>query len=147
MYKQILVAVDDSDTSQLAFQEAIKLAKEQQSTLRLIHVVDEYFYTTGTIDYLAYEKVIKEQGQLLLTQLKEQAHHAGVKVECKLIEIVEYAPRISEKIVKEAIECKADLIVIGTHGRRGFSRFVLGSVAEGVIRMATIPVLLIRSTQ
>lgn len=146
MYKKILVAVDGSETSNFAFQEAIKLAKEQQATLRLIHVVDEYFYTTGTIDYDEYEKIIKEEGKAILNKLEAQAHNAGVKAESKLLEIAEFAPRISEKIIEESIASKADLIVIGTHGRRGFNRFLLGSVAEGVIRMATIPVLLIRGT-
>ncbi|MHB1947901.1 MAG: universal stress protein [Gammaproteobacteria bacterium] len=149
MYKQILVAVDGSDTANLAFQEAIKLAKEQQATVRLIYVADEYFNTTGEtlIDYEQYEKAIREQGQLILNKLEGLAYKAGVKVESKLIEIVDYSPRISDKIVEESISWKADLIVIGTHGRRGFSRFILGSVAEGVIRTATIPVLLIRGTK
>lgn len=149
MYKHILVAVDGSETSNYAMLEAIQLAKEQQATLRLIHVADEYFNTTGetVINYVEYEKAIKEQGQSILNKLKKQAQDAGVKAESKLIEIVEYSPRIADKILEESIACKADLIVIGTHGRRGFSRFILGSVAEGVIRMATIPVLLIRGTK
>lgn len=147
MYKHILVAVDGSDTSNLAFQEALNLAQELGATLRLIHVIDQYFSAMGTIDYVTYIKAIKDHAQSILSKLKERAQDARVKTETKIIEINEHAPRISEKIIEESITCKADLIVIGTHGRHGFSRFILGSVAEGVIRMATIPVLLIRGTK
>lgn len=146
MYKHMLVAVDGSETSNLAFQEALKLAKDQKATLLLIHVADEYFNTTGeaVFDYAKYETAIRFQGQTILNNLKKKAQEAGINVETKLIEIVEYNPRISDKIVEESIAAKADLIVIGTHGRRGFTHLIMGSVAEGVIRAATIPVLLIR---
>lgn len=146
MYKKILVPIDESETCDLAFQEAIKLAVDQKATLRLIRVVDEYILTTAqmAIDYEEYEKVLKQYSKTLLEKMKTIAEKAGVTVETSLIEITEYSERIPQKIIDESVSCQADLIVIGTHGRRGFNRFMLGSVAEGVVRLATIPVLLIR---
>mgnify|MGYP002392576450 CR=1 FL=1 len=69
---------------------------------------------------------------------------AGVAVETSLITIEDLDERIPEAIADDAEAWSADLIVIGTHGRRGLSRLFLGSIAEGVIRVATKPVLLIR---
>ena len=69
---------------------------------------------------------------------------AGIQSETKLIKTTQTNQRISEVIAKEAQKWPADLIVVGTHGRRGFSHFLLGSVAESIVRVATKPVLLIR---
>ena len=147
MYKHILVAVDGSDTSNLALQEAMKLAKEQQAALRLVHVVDETptYMTMDTAFALGdFQKAMREAGQKMLATCAATARQAGVEVDTKFI--VLQTQRICDAIIEEAKRWPADLIVIGTHGRHGFNHLLLGSVAEGVIRLATSPVLVIRGS-
>jgi nucleotide-binding universal stress UspA family protein len=149
MYKQILVPVDGSDTSNLALKEAIKLAKEQQAALRLIHVVDEttvYMMAETPYPIADYLKMMREAGQKVLSTCAMTAQEAGIKVDTKLVVIESLTRRICDAINEEAKRWSADLVVIGTHGRRGFNHLLLGSVAEGVIRLATKPVLIYRET-
>jgi len=146
MYKHILVAVDGSDTSNLALQEAIKLGKEQQAELRLIHVVDESpVYMTVETPYLIadLQKAMREAGEKVLATCAATARQAGADVDTKFAVLEVLTQRICDVINDEARHWPADLIVIGTHGRRGFNHLLLGSVAEGVIRLATKPILVI----
>jgi nucleotide-binding universal stress UspA family protein len=148
MYKHILVAVDESDTSNLALHEAMKLAKEQHAALRLVHVVDETpaYMTMDTAFALGdFQKAMREAGQKVLATCAATARQAGVEVDTKFI--VLQTQRICDAIIEEAKRWPADLIVIGTHGRHGFNHLLLGSVAEGVIRLATSPVLAIRGVE
>jgi len=147
MYKHILVAVDGSDTSNLALLEAIKLAKEQQAALHLIHVVDEtpaYMMVETPYPVADLQKAMREAGQKILATCAATAREAGLEVDTKFAVLEVLTQRICDVINEEAKQWPADLIVIGTHGRRGFNHLVLGSVAEGVIRFATKPVLVIR---
>lgn len=145
-YKHIMVAVDGSETSNLAMQEAIKLAKTQKSTLRIVHVIDDSFVNYGEayIDYAALLEAKKQQGLEILKKMDDLARHAQITFENHLIETKPFEGRIAEKLIEEARIRPTDLLVIGTHGRRGFSRLFLGSVAENVIRIATLPILLVR---
>ncbi|MHB8414972.1 MAG: universal stress protein [Acidiferrobacteraceae bacterium] len=146
MYKHILVAIDGSDTSALALQEAIKLAKEQQARLRLVHVIDEFPFATpdtGWVDDVRLGEVLLKAGQTILDEAREMAQKAGLEVETALPQNL--SQRIATVIVDEAKRWTADLIVVGTHGRHGIEHWVLGSVAEGVARAARMPVLLIPS--
>lgn len=145
MYGRILVAFDGSPISNLALKESIGLAKEMRAELRVVHVIDE-----ATLNWNAEVADIAEiqartAGEKVLSKAASVALEEGVKAETKLLEIETRGHRVSEIIVREAAAWPADLIVIGTHGRRGFSRLFLGSVAEGVARIATKPVLLVRS--
>jgi nucleotide-binding universal stress UspA family protein len=146
MYKRILVAVDGSENAILALEEALALAKDQHALVRMIYVADEFVVVGEGVpfDFEKYETSIHEYGQSILNEMEAIAKKSGVPFEMDLIENTEYEVRIHEKIIKAAKDWHADLLVIGTHGRRGFSRLMLGSVAEGVTRMAPIPVLLIR---
>ena len=149
MYKYILVAVDGSDTAKLALREAIKLAKEQRAELRLIHVIDESLFTWDASDAMvAAETVLdalRKAGQAIVDKALAQVRKAGLKAKVVLPET--FGERTASVIVKEAKRWPADLIVIGTHGRRGVDRLLLGSVAEGVVRLSAKPVLLIRGTK
>lgn len=144
MYKRILVAVDGSDVSNRALKEAIKLAKEQKARLKILHVLDQSIvdYTGMGIDFAAYAASVRKYGQDILKKAEQAAHRSRVTSEGELVETMR--GRIEEKIIEEAKKWPAELLVIGTHGRRGFSHLLLGSVAEGVVRMASVPVLLIR---
>lgn len=150
IYKKIMLAIDGSDTSNSAIDQVIKFTKDQDVHLRIIHVVDELFitYGGGTFDYLSYIALCREEGQKILDNaVKIITSQSTIKVESSLIELTDLQGRIAEVIVDEAKKWSADLLVIGTHGRRGFSRFFLGSVAENITRIATIPVLLVRGSK
>ncbi|KVW93517.1 universal stress protein [Thiobacillus denitrificans] len=146
MFKRILVAVDGSQTGELALQTAIRLATELQAQLRIAHAadianinLDAEFPNRSQVA----ENIIKN-GQDILSSSEATAASAGVAVETTLIMIDTLKKRIPEAIAEDAETWPADLIVIGTHGRRGLARLFLGSVAEGVARVATKPVLLVR---
>ena len=146
MFKRILVAVDGSDTADQALQEAIKLAKEFGAQLRIVHVVDVVNLNLG-VEFPNPAEILDamtKSGQEILRKAEAVARAAGIVVETKLIEIDTLGHRIPEMIAADAEAWPADLVVICTHGRRGLSHLFLGSVAEGVVRVATKPVLLIR---
>jgi len=155
MYKRILVAIDGSDTSDLALREAIGLAKDQNAMLRLIHVVDvtpsAYMAAEVTVavhfPLAEYQKALKESGEKLLKTRATTAREAGVNVDTKLITVGMVGERIYEAIEEQSKQWPANLIVVGTEGRRGFQRLMIGSVAEGLVRISTKPVLLIRGAR
>jgi nucleotide-binding universal stress UspA family protein len=146
MFKRILVAVDGSDTAEQALLEAINLAKEHQAHLRIVHVVDIVNINLGAEIPLSSEisEAMIKNGREILRKAEAVARGAGIPVETRLLEIDTLGHRIPEMIAADAEAWPADLIVICTHGRRGVSHLFLGSVAEGVVRVATKPVLLIR---
>jgi|SRR5579885_599181 nucleotide-binding universal stress UspA family protein len=148
-YKRILVAVDGSETSVAALKEAIKLANEFKATLRIINVADEFLgYIEGlSIDLDKYTKSIQQYSQSILKTMQDIARKSGIDAETEVIEITDVPARVPEKIIEDARKWKADIIVVGTHGRSGFGRMILGSVADGVIRHAVTPVLLVRSEE
>ena len=148
MYKRILVPVDGSETSLLGLQHAIRLAKDQKAKLRLLHVVHDYLIAEGrhsmvTSSYLLKE--LRERGQTILKEAASMALKKHVEAETQVVETL-MGP-IGASIVKCAEKWPADLIVLGTHGRRGIRRLVMGSDAEYVVRTAPVPVLLFRGTK
>jgi len=146
MFKRILVAVDGSDTAEQALQEAIKLAREHKAQLRIVHAVDIVNINLGTEfpNPPEISDAFIKSGREILRKAEAVARTAGIPVETHLIEIDTLGNSIPEMIAADAEAWPADLIVICTHGRRGLSHLFLGSVAEGVVRVATKPVLLIR---
>jgi nucleotide-binding universal stress UspA family protein len=146
MYKRILVAVDGSATGERALAEAIRLAAEANGQLRIVHAV-ELVNVNWDVEMPEPTEIwewMTQSGREILRRAEAVARAAGVNVDTRLIEITTLGQRIPEAIAAEADTWPADLIVIGTHGRRGLSRLLLGSVAEGVVRVAKKPVLLIR---
>jgi nucleotide-binding universal stress UspA family protein len=146
MFKRILVAVDGSDTAQQALQEAIRLARELQAKLRIVHAVDVVNLNLGTEfpNPIEVADALTKGGEEILSQAQAVAQQAGIAAETRLIVIDTLGHRIPEMIAADAEAWPADVIVICTHGRHGLSRLLLGSIAEGVVRVATKPVLLIR---
>ena len=140
MYKRILVPLDGSKSSAAALREALKFAKEQGARVCLTHIYEQikHVVTEGVVDLTP---ALRRQGEQLLADAAARARKAGVKATTALV--AAGSRRISAVIVEQAAAEGADLIAMGTHGRRGFERLVLGSVAEGVARSATIPVLLL----
>lgn len=146
MYKRILVAIDDSETAAAALRHAIGLAKQQGAQLRLVTVVDESGLDVSPYQAEVWNERIKA-ARALLRKAQALASGEHVKADTKLVEMEGVGQRIAELIVKEAKSWPADLTVLGTHGRRGFSHLFLGSVAEGVIRLSAGPVLLVRGVE
>lgn len=146
VYSRILIAVDDTDISKLAMKEAIKLAKDQKATLIIIYIADE-FIPTGEgvpVDFKQHENAVRKKGRTILNKMISPVRRTKIPYESHLVEITESNERIPEKIIKEAKNRNADLIVLGTHGREGLSRLLLGSVAEEVVRNAPVPVHLVK---
>ncbi len=145
MYKKILVPIDGSPTSKRGLTEAIRLAKHHKARVRLIHVVD-VFIVTPTLESGRYvddiQKSFREDGRRLLDKAEALVRKHGLPVDSVMFEIV--GAQAAEIIVAQAKKWRADIIVIGTHGRRGVLRLVMGSDAEQVVRTSPVPVLLVR---
>ena len=146
MYKNILVAIDDSETSRCALVEAMQIAKTNQAKLYITHVVDEVLLNMhghamldmGDANSAAAN--LRHAGQELLDNALKGA--AGIEAETVLLEARKR--RVSETIVDKARELGVDLIVFGRHGRGGLATFILGSVAEQILKIAEPSVLLVR---
>ncbi|HUN25951.1 MAG TPA: universal stress protein [Steroidobacteraceae bacterium] len=146
MYQRILVPTDGSDTAQRGVDEAIALAKTLGARIRLVHVVNERSLVSPEVTGAAFDRYAEQLHEFGASVLKATERHvrdAGVGVDAKLIETVT-APA-AEYILHEARDWPADLIVCGTHGRRGIRRIVLGSDAEYIVRQSPVPVLLVRA--
>lgn len=149
MYQKILVPIDGSPTSESGLREAIRIAQTTHGRLRLIHVVDElsFAFTADAYSYHAGQllDLVRKNGAEVLEHALGQVKAAGVEADTVLHENLDRT--VKQRVLDESLSWKADLIVIGTHGRRGPSRLVLGSSAEGIMRGATVPVLLVRAPE
>lgn len=157
MYQRILVPVDGSPVSNRGLEEAVRLAKMAHGRIRLVHVIDELSLALA-VDAQSgragsYLQHVRDDGARVLEDAKRSVLAAGIEVETSLHErysstvypAVITESSVDETVIAEATQWKADLIVIGTHGRRGLSRLVLGSSAERILRLAPVPVLLVRA--
>jgi len=143
-YKRILVPVDGSPTSKAGLKEAVRLAKDQRAKLRLLHVIDELIVFNTPETAVNIEPILKELkrgGERVLQAAAHLALAKGIRPESDLRESA--GVRVSEVISAQAKRWRADLIVMGTHGRRGVNRMLMGSDAELVVRNASTPVLLV----
>jgi len=147
MMKKILVPVDGSAPSRAGLERAIALAKGQGGRRRRLHGVDDAAVLRGSIEPSLnigdLIDVLEKEGRRTLAAAEQAARRRGVKVETVL-----HSGRlgsVADGIVREARKWRADVIVMGTHGRRGFGRLVMGSDAESVVRESPIPVLLVKA--
>lgn len=143
--QRILHATDFSPASRPAFRMALGLARRERATLLLLHVLTppSPFAPPGReipSSYLALIDAARREARRRLAALLEQARAAGARARARLV-----AGGPAAEILKVGRGWRPDLIVIGTHGRRGISRLVMGSDAEGVVRTTPVPVLLVRS--
>jgi len=148
MYQRILVPIDGSPTAQRGLEEAIRLAKLTQGRLRVFHAIDDLSFAFA-VDAYGYAgnllKALRENGDRLLEQAQASAKMAGVEAEAVLCDRL--SGPVHELVAQEAVKWPADLIVLGTHGRRGVGRAVMGSSAEHILRYAPVPVLLVRAPE
>ena len=143
-YKRILVPVDGSAVSDRGLKEALRLAREAGARVRLLHVVAEYVAyanAEAAVDIGPILEGLREGGRKTLQRIERRARVPGVRVETTLAE--NPGGRVADTIVDEAKRWRADLIVMGTHGRRGVKRMLLGSDAELVMRHTPVPVMLV----
>ena len=144
MYKSILVPLDGSETSEDGLQQAIGIARGAQATLHLLHVIDSFpvmFEMSSQANFETMKQSLRNWSEAMLETARRKAAEQGVNAQVILRELV--TGRVSDSIVQVAHDAACDLIVMGTHGRRGLRRMMLGSDAESVVRLCHIPVLLV----
>ena len=150
MYQHILVAVDGSPTSNLALLEAARLAPAG-AQVRVLHVVESPAWTMPmeygvVVDTELLHASLIKAGKDILERARTLLKHGGIDARPHLVDLAESGIRgIPRAILQEAETWPADVIVVGTHGRRGFNRLLMGSVAETLLRSSTCPVLLVRA--
>lgn len=146
MYSRLLVPLDGSSTACLALEHASVLARLSGATVVLIHVIEEFKQTRGFESPKVYIEKVRPaflaKGQAVLDQAANQLRQDGIAVEVLLLEA--QGGRVAELIAGQAEIAGCDVIILGTHGRRGASRLLLGSNAEQVARIAPVPVMLVR---
>lgn len=148
MYKRIMVAIDSSSTANKALNEATQLATSVGAALCIVHAEDEALLehsaiSSGTlIDVQKVEAAIREGGEQLLDGAMAHAAQHGVTAEKRLIE--SSRKRVPEMITECARDWNADLVIVGTHGRSGFERLLVGSVAEKLVRLSNTSLMLVR---
>jgi nucleotide-binding universal stress UspA family protein len=142
MYKRILVPVDGSATSNKALGAALQMARENGGQVLLVHVMDELVDLSGFEPADEVLKIWQARAAKGLHEAVSAAKAAGVAAEHQLIE--EPGQRLGDLVAKAARAWNADLIVLGTHGRRGLGRLLLGSGAEQIIRLSPVPALVVR---
>lgn len=148
MFKRILIPVDGSGTANKALIAGLQMARETGASVRVVHAVNEMAYLGSMDAYGAYSAdlagMMREGGIKVLAQAKDIAQSAGIEASQALLD--EPGKRLGESIADAVSLWGADLVVVGSHGRRGMGRVLLGSGAEQILRMSPVPVLVIRST-
>jgi nucleotide-binding universal stress UspA family protein len=148
MYQRILVPLDGSATAERGLREGIGLAADQKAKLTLLYVVGDFPMLAEMSSAASFEEMLtslRKYGADALATAQRAATEAGVQADTLLREIAQQ--RIADVILDEAKKASCDLIVMGTHGRRGFSRLTMGSEAEMVVRNSPVPILLVRQDE
>lgn len=149
MYQRILVPIDGSSTAERGLTEAIRLARLTGGRLRLVHVIDELSFALTMDAYAGYAgdwlKELRSDATKLLEAARAKA--AEENVEADIVVLDNFKGAVHDQVIAEATASQAELIVIGTHGRRGLGRWVMGSSAEHILRMSPVPVLLVRAPE
>lgn len=145
-YRRILVPLDDSGSSQRGLQEALALAKPLGATLVLLHVVEPPMMLMPDISAATtWSELLQaqvEMGRRILEAAEQRARDAGV--DCEVLLHDSDPRRVADVIVDDVGKYRCDLVVMGTHGRRGVRRLLLGSDAELVLRQSPVPTMLVR---
>ncbi|WP_058828816.1 universal stress protein [Haloferax sp. Q22] len=141
MYSRILFPTDGSDCADAALDHAIEHARTYDATLVALYVADvrEVGYAAPALSLERVREALLKSGKQVLDRVAERARKAGVEVETV---VTEGTP--ASEIIRHADERDIDLVVMGTHGRSGIDRYLIGSVAERVVRGSDAPVLTVR---
>jgi nucleotide-binding universal stress UspA family protein len=142
-FESILIAIDFSESSDYAFDYALTLARQFQSELTVMHVINEPVDLRGFyvphISFEQLEKEIEEGAGKMMEKFCQEKMGDFTNYTTALVTGIPY-----EEIIRKAEESRASLIVLGTHGRTGIDHLIFGSTAERVVRSAACPVLTIR---
>ena len=144
--KKILVPFDGSEYSEKAFEKALEIAAKFESKLTVMTVIQSKVSDSAGISLARLEEIQDEEEEIATTMLKRLEEPAKAKNVSFSIKII-HNPSSSDGIVSFAEANNVDLIVMGSHGRTGFRKIVLGSVANGVLGHAKCPVLIIKGTK
>jgi nucleotide-binding universal stress UspA family protein len=149
MYKTILVAVDGSHTAKQAVREAVKMASLTSGTVHAVYVVDTspLFSYAGYFDPVVLTDALRSDGRIALDDAEAACKQSGVTCATELVETETLNDDVAQTLKRCVERIGAELVVLGTHGRRGVKRIVLGSVAERFVRMSQCPVLLVRGSE
>ena len=149
MYTRILVPVDGSPAADAGLAEAVRIARFGGAQIRLIHVVDEMPVVLSADGHAVLSadllSALKRIGEGVLQRCRTMVVEGGVAVDTALFERL--SGRLCDLVADEARTWNADLVVIGTHGRPGIGRLLLGSDAEQIVRSSPVPVLLVRAQE
>jgi nucleotide-binding universal stress UspA family protein len=145
MYSRILVPVDGSAPSECGLHEAIRIALATRARLVVLNVVNEFpvlMDPASLADYGGLLEALHRNGEAIAAKAVKAVADAGLGCESVVLDATSGA--VAELIVEQVVERRCDLVVMGTHGRRGMKRLALGSDAELVVRHAPVPVLLVK---
>jgi nucleotide-binding universal stress UspA family protein len=142
MFKSILIPIDASTNAQNAAMLGLEFARKLSASVRIIHVLQQRVMYPLQVETF-YDEEARTQGQEIIKPWPTHAERLGVNCEITVIESPLW--NTGEAIIEAAKEGDCDLIVMGTHGREGLERLMIGSIAERVSRLATQPVMLVRS--
>jgi nucleotide-binding universal stress UspA family protein len=142
LFRKILVPIDGSDISDKAMRMALDMTRESLGTVRFVHVMEDDLYLSSEAMSDDLRTQVENHAKELLQKAMDAATGMGVNAQSQVL----YKPgqRLGESVADEAADWGADLVVLGTHGRRGLGRLLLGSGAEQVIRLSPVPVLVVR---
>jgi nucleotide-binding universal stress UspA family protein len=144
MFKHILIPVDGSDNSQRAIDKAIALAQAFKSQVTAIYVIDPYAFTGAGTDFAyghsEYLSAATAEGKQALQIARDAFQTVGIEINSNLVD----GHSTYKAILEKAAEIGADLIVMGSHGRKGLEKLILGSVTSQVLSHAHLPVLVVR---
>lgn len=140
-YGRILVPTDGSTDAETVLEHAIDLASVHDASLSAIYVMNTASFTGLPMEttWEGIDDVLRKEGAAALETVQEIAEDEGIEIDCQ---VLEGSP--AREIVRYADEQDCDLVVMGTHGRGGINRLLLGSVAEQVVRTSPVPVLTVR---
>ncbi|MCK4937627.1 MAG: universal stress protein [Methanosarcinales archaeon] len=141
IFKKIVVATDGSENSVNAVKHAVEVARISEASLSAMYVVDTGVFASIPVDMAMGDmyEMLKKEGDDAVKKVEDIAHAAGIEIESFNVE-----GHPAEEIIKISENVSADLIVMGTLGKSGLDRFLLGSVAEKVLRNSNIPVMVVR---
>lgn len=145
MYAKIMVAMDGSTIAMHALDEAMRMAESQKAELILVYVIEYPHIYVADLGYdpAPITEALLNEGQRVIAQAEALARKRHIGIRSLLIDNRETTDSIAEQLLKAANGHKADLVVLGTHGRGGFKRLLLGSVAVAFLRSSPCPVLLV----
>jgi len=145
MYRRILAPIDGSITSSHALEEALRFARANDALLQPLFIVDlqPVAYDSAATFYPDMRDALLEEGRRLTKDAAARMEREGVKGSPRVAEVGLIGDDIAQCILRCGEDFGAELVVMGTHGRRGWQRLMLGSVAERFMRLARCPVMLV----